>query len=469
MTVDLDAYRNWSPDAQKKAMDLVHAFQAKPWRPFYCPIAECNGKPHDDGVWDFPHGRADQKPPRWSDRWRTWLLASGRGAGKTESGSRLTHQVTKKVGRIILVAPTGPDLRETMVEGVSGLLATAKPGEKPIWEPSKKKLTWPNGAVAQGFSAEEPDRLRGPQSGFIWMDEPAHYDFVDEVWDNALFGMRLGNPSHVCCTTTPKPTKWMKDLMKDPRTIISRASTYANLDNLDPAYRELVIEKYEGTRIGRQELHGELLEDVEGALWQSDYIHHVDQAPETLDIVVVAVDPAGTANARSDETGIVVVGLSEGKAYVLEDATGRYSPDGWGAMAWRLHEKWAADCIVAEKNYGGDMVKMVLNTASSKQARIKLVTSRRGKALRAEPIVQQYEKARVFHVGGRERLALLEDEMLSWVPGEGASPNRVDALVHGLTEVMRGVAAVSVANPADVLKKLRGRQSSPMNPMRGRR
>jgi phage terminase large subunit-like protein len=283
--------------------------------------------------------------------------------------------------------------------------------------------------------------------------------------------MRLGNPSHVLITSTPKPLPWLKTLLKDPRTVHTRVSTYANLYNLDAAYRELVIDKYEGTRKGRQELHGELLEDVEGALWDSEMIHWIEVLPEEFDYVVVAVDPAGSCNRRSDETGIIVVGWFDGEAYVLEDLSGKYSPKGWADKAWSAHEKWAADAMVAEKNYGGDMVKRNLEISIGHGlANVELVDSRRGKAIRAEPIVAQYEKApvRVWHRKGK--LDTLEDEMLSWIPGESASPNRVDALVHGLTHLFKSRMPAAVSNPNEVLKHLKkqdpgipGRNGMPWN------
>lgn len=487
---DPEAYRNWTPETQRKAMELAHAAQTRPWKPFYCSRVDCDGRPHVAGPfgnicpddkyghwwtkvpggwvcdpefgcgatgtqqddWNFAHARADQRPPPWKERWRTWAITSGRGGGKTTTGSRLVHRVAEREPNIILIGATGPDLRETMVEGISGILATSPPDKRPLWEPSKKKLTWPNGAVARGFSAEEPDRLRGPQSGFAWLDEAAHYALVQEVWDNLLFGLRLGRPSHVLMTSTPTPTKWMKALLKEERTRSTRVATYANLYNLDPAYRATILERYEGTRLGRQELHGELLEDVEGSLWQAEMIQTLGTAPEEFERIVVAVDPAGTATKRSDETGIIVIGWADKHAYVLQDLTGTYSPAGWGDKVWAAYEKWGADAVVAEKNYGGEMVKHVLETSTKGNARIKMVTSRRGKALRAEPIVAQYEKENVTHCGN---LVRLEEEMLSWVPGEGASPNRVDALVHGLTELFRGSSPSSMASPSDILRHLR--------------
>lgn len=342
-----------------------------------------------------------------------------------------------------------------MVEGVSGLLATARPEARPVWEPSKKKLTWPNGCIAQGFSAEEPDRLRGPQSGFIWCDEPAHYPETDKVWDNMLFGLRIGKFPKVVATTTPKPTKWMKALVKDPLTITVRVSTYANLVNLADTFQRTVLERYEGTRTGRQELHGELLEDVEGALWNWDMFHWTPDAPE-LARIVVAVDPAGTANKRSDETGIIVVGIGHDKnLYVLEDLTGKYSPNGWAQKAAQAVDDYSADAIVAEKNYGGDMVRATLENSGT-DARILLADSRRGKSIRAEPIVALYEKVRVFHVGQRGDLSKLEDEQTTWVPGQGDSPNRVDALVHGITELARHVMPAQISDPNTLL---RGREA----------
>lgn len=453
----IDAFRHWKPEAQQRALELLKEREQTTWRPFYCKNPKCDGHPHGDWTWE--HARADQRPPRWLDDWLVWALAGGRGSGKTRTGSEVTHKVTKIVPRIILIAPTGPDLRETMVEGVSGILACSPPDARPLWEPSKKKLTWPNGCIAQGFSAEEPDRLRGPQSGFIWADEPAHYPDTQAVWDNALFGLRLpsknGAGAKICVTTTPKPIPWMKKLLADPLTIAHRVSTYENLMNLDPTFRRTVLERYEGTRLGRQELYGEVLEDVEGALWNWEMFQWIEEAPP-LQRIVVAVDPAGTKNKKSDETGIIVVGIGFDKnLYVLSDGTDRYSPHEWGSKSNTLYEDFSADAIVPEKNYGQDMVRYVLENSGFTGARIIPVESRRGKEIRAEPVVALYEKKRVFHVGKRGDLAQLEDELTTWVPGESASPNRLDALVHGITELAKHVMPASVSDPRQVLKHLR--------------
>jgi phage terminase large subunit-like protein len=319
-------------------------------------------------------------------------------------------------------------------------------------------LTWPNGCIAQGFSAEEPDRLRGPQEGFAWADEPAHFPLAQQVWDNLLFGLRMketidGLPfkPHVVATSTPKPTRFVKDLVKDPTTVVKRVSTYENLDNLADTFKSVILDRYEGTRLGRQELHGEVLEDVEGALWTWDMFQWIEEAPP-LTRIVVGVDPAGTANAKSDETGIITVGIDAGKnLFVLDDVSGRYSPEGWGSRSNSQYEDYSADAIVPEKNYGADMVKYVLENAGYTGAYIKPVQSRRGKQIRAEPIVALYEKKRVYHVGRRGDLSILEDELTTWVSGEGESPNRLDALVHACTELAKHAMPASVADPTTLL------------------
>jgi phage terminase large subunit-like protein len=366
--------------------------------------------------------------------------------------------------RIALVAATGPDARITMIEGRSGLLATAKPGERPLWEPSKKELTWPNGAKGFVFSAEEPDRLRGPEHFDAWVDEPAHYDNIDEVWANLLFGLRLGEQPRICVTTTPKPTPWVKTTIAEDTTISVVGSTYENVDNLNPVFRSVILKKYEGTRRGRQEIHGEVLADVEGALWQYEYIepYRLPTAIPSafvrqLDRIVVGIDPAGTHRRRSDETGIIVVGVrvegSDEHFYVLADYSGKYSPKGWADKALHAYETWSADYLVAEVNYGGDMVRHTLETSVADQSlipRIVEVVSRRGKVIRADPIVGLYERGMVHHVG--LHLGDLEDQLVGWVPGS-ESPDRLDALVHGLTDLARTVAPATIATP-DQLRAL---------------
>ena len=446
MTVDQDQWRRWTPAAQEKALAELNKMSQSAWRPFYCPKIKCDGLPHGT-EWTFPHARWDQHPPKGND-WLTWLIRGGRGSGKTRSGAEWTNRMTKVAPRFAIIAPTGPDARDTLVEGESGILATAAPGERPEWEPSKRKLTWPNGAIGHTFSGEEPDRLRGPQHHAAWVDEPAHIALIDDVWSNLLFGLRLGQHPHICATTTPLPTKWMKALIADESTVSVAVSTYANISNLPPHFAKVILDRYEGTRLGRQEIHGEVLADVEGALWKYEYFDpfRVDDAPDELDRIVVAIDPAGTANKKSDETGLVVIGAKGNNYYVLKDASGKYSPRGWASRAVALYRDFSADSIVVETNYGGDMVRTTLENIDE-SPRIEEVNSRRGKVIRADPVVAIYEKERVHHVG--TALGELEDQLVSWVPGND-SPDRLDALVHGLTNLAKTFEPATVADPSDL-------------------
>jgi phage terminase large subunit-like protein len=424
----------WAPDARAEAQKLVEDVIEGNLRAWYCTRGRvCDGKPHDG--YPYPHARGDQWPPPGED-WFAWFLSGGRGSGKTRTGAEYVRRMSERVGRIALIAPTGADVRDTMIEGESGLqYVCALAGQKIKWEPSKRRVTFPNGCIATTFSGEEPDRLRGPQHGFAWLDEPAHMPLIEEVYSNLLFGLRLGRRPHVVLTSTPIPTPWVRNIQEDPTTRVVRVSTFKNIDNLAPNFRDLVIAQYDGTRKGRQELYGELLTDVEGAIWQADWLHHAQKAPD-LDRIVVAIDPAGTANRRSDETGIVVVGRRGNEAYVLHDASAQYSPQGWAERALSLYERYEADAIVVEKNFGGDMVRdVIVRTERGRelQPRIIVKTATRSKQLRAEPVVALYEQSRVWHVGD---VAKLETEMLSWIPGQGDSPNRVDALVWAISELM---------------------------------
>lgn len=443
--VDPEAYKAWTPAAQAKALERLQAQANNDWRPFYCENPTCDGRPH--GPWEWNHARADQRPPTDND-WLVWLMKSGRGAGKTRAGAEYTHRMATVTHRLAIVGATGADVRDIMLEGESGLLTIAAPDFRPAYEPSKRRLTWPNGAVGTTYSAEEPDRLRGPNHGYAWIDEPAHWALVVEAWDNLLFGLRIGRRPRICATTTPRPRPWMKALTNDPRTRVATASTYDNIDNLAPTFAEIVIARYEGTRLGRQEIHGEILEEVEGALWSYDLIEpdRLPVAPEMARIVV-AVDPAGTANKASDETGIVVVGYADDHLYVLADRSGRYSPLGWAKAVDAAYDDFSADAVVAEVNYGGDMVKATLRSAGVAK-RVITVHSRRGKAIRAEPIVGVYEQHKVHHVGV---FTELEEEQTTWRPYEDSySPNRLDALVHGATNLLGRHVRADVATPASL-------------------
>lgn len=450
---DPDAFKRWDTKSQKAAADALRKRVANEIKYWYCDRGRvCNGEPHEG--FEYAHARSDQWPPPGME-WFVWLIKSGRGAGKTRTGAEWTRKMSEHVPRIALIGRRGPDVRGTMVEGPSGLIYVCeRAGVDYDWQPSKKEFRFANGALAIGYSAEEPDSLRGPQHGIAWLDEPAHMPLIEDVWDNLLMGLRLdGVPggAKVLCTSTPLSTKWLKALIAEEDTVTVTVSTMANIKNLDPKFRKNVLRKYEGTRLGRQELHGEILEDVEGALWNSAMIEadrqrDFDAEITPMERIVVGVDPAGTATRRADETGIVVVGQRGGHFYVLADYSGKYTPGGWAEKVSYAYMRHGADRVVAEKNYGGDMVENTLRN-SSVNLPLTIVSSRRGKMLRAEPIVALYEQRKVHHVLHPEHLADLEAQMTEWVPGQEDSPDRVDALVHALTELSGNGEAAEIAAP----------------------
>lgn len=399
-------------------------------------------------TWEF-WARPEQLPPghpqhlcsgckyggTHESHWHVWLLLSGRGFGKTRTLSEwvIEEAVSGRRRRIAIVAETAADARDVLVEGESGILEKSRPENRPLYEPSKRRLTWPNGAIATTYSAEDPDSLRGPQHDGAIADEIGKWRYAPDTWSNLMFGLRLGTNPQVVVATTPRPTPLIKELMVDPTTHVTRGTTYDNRANLPASFFETIIRKYEGTSLGQQELMGQLLEQIEGALFSSQMIEagRVREAP-TLKRIVVAIDPAVTSNATSDETGIVVVGVShDNHGYVLEDLSGRYSPDQWAAKAVAAYHKWKANYIVAETNNGGEMVAHTVRTVD-KTVPYKAVHASRGKVIRAEPVVALYEQQRIHHLG---MLPALEDQMTSWVPGD-KSPDRLDALVWGLTDLM---------------------------------
>ena len=379
--------------------------------------------------------------------WRYWLVQAGRGFGKTRVGAETIREwaSVKLQGPIHLIAPTAADVRTVMVEGPSGLLSCYPPEQRPEYEPSRRRISWPNGNVAITFSADEPERLRGPQCERFWCDELASWRFVDEAWDNLLFGFRLGDPKGIV-TTTPKPIRIMRDLVADPHTVVTRASSYDNRANLAPAFFESIIKKYEGTRIGRQELMAELLEDIPGALWTRPMIDN-NRLPlaevrwDLLERIVVAIDPAVTATEESDETGISVCGLTRsGHIVVLEDLSGRMSPNDWAGVAVSAYRRYRADRIVGEVNNGGDLVAGNIRGVDV-NVPFRAVRASRGKAVRAEPVAALYEQNRVHHVrynDHRDRpLEIMEDQLCMFVPGvTGKSPDRMDALVWAITDLL---------------------------------
>lgn len=370
---------------------------------------------------------------------------AGRGFGKTRTGAEYTRRQIEsgRCGRFALVARTVADVRDVMVEGESGILAVCPPWNKPHYEPSKRRLVWPNGAIATTYSADKPDMLRGPQHDGAWVDELAAWRYP-EAWDMLMLGLRLGIDPRCVVTTTPRPTKIIRELVAAVTTVVTGGSTYNNIANLAPAFIEQIIRKYEGTRIGQQELWAKLLEDNPGALWSRDLLeqHRVVKFPELVR-VVVALDPAATSGEEADEAGVIVAGRGiDDHMYVLEDLSLRASPLGWGRAAVTAYYKNKADRILAEVNNGGEMVELTIRTVDPDVA-YKSIHASRGKQTRAEPIAALYEQGRCHHVG---MFAELEDEMCQWVPGED-SPNRMDALVWAGTELMLGDN-----NAAEILK-----------------
>ncbi|MGA8402400.1 MAG: terminase family protein [Stellaceae bacterium] len=371
--------------------------------------------------------------------WRVWLLLAGRGFGKTRTGAEMVRlRIGMRTARhVALVAPTAADARDVMVEGESGLLAIAPPWDRPEYEPSKRRLSWKNGAIATTYSADEPERLRGPQHDFAWCDELAAWRYP-EAWDMLMFGLRLGDDPRAVVTTTPRPTKLIKALVADPKVVVTHGTTWDNKDNLAPAFLEQIVRRYEGTRLGRQELEAEILEDVPGALWTHGLIDatRVNTVP-SLTRIVVAIDPAVSSDEHADETGIVVAGKdAAGHGYVLADLSGRYLPTEWAKAAIAAYRMHNADRVVAEVNNGGDMVEATLRMVDPAVS-FAAVHASHGKVARAEPVAALYEQGRVHHLGALPRL---EDQMCCFAHdydrASGYSPDRVDALVWALTELL---------------------------------
>ena len=393
--------------------------------------------------------RPDQLAPRWD--WRTWLVMAGRGFGKTRTGAEQVN-AWAQAGTdpfLLIVGPTHQDVRDTMVLGESGILACAPDDFRPDYNEGKGWLTWPNGVRAHCRSAEKPDRFRGPQYGKAWADELAAWKYPQETWDQIQFGLRKGRPQ-IAVTTTPRPIALIRALMADPTTAITRGSSYDNRSNLAAEWFAQIVKKYEGTRLGRQELHAEVLDDNPNALWKRAQIDklRVRLAP-ALRVVAIGVDPAVTAKPTSDETGIVAAGVGmchckgtpELHGFVLDDASGIYKPHEWSAKVKALHKERKANHVVAEINKGGDLVESNIKTADP-LIRVVTVRATRGKDTRAEPISGLYEQGKVHHVGS---LPKLEDQLVEWNPGDSDSPDRLDALVWVLSDLMLGPATPTFA------------------------
>jgi phage terminase large subunit-like protein len=386
-------------------------------------------------------GRPEQIEPE-GDWWTIWAYIAGRGAGKTRAGAETVREWVEsgRCGRVGLIAPTAADCRDVLLEGESGLLNVCGKSawSRPIYQPSRRRVEWPNGAISTLYSAEEPERLRGPQHDGLWCDELAVWKDARAVWDTAMLGLRLGKRPRAIVTTTPRPIPLVRALLaREGRDVaVSRGKTRDNAENLAPSFLSEIVGRYTGTRLGRQELDGELLEDTPGALWSRALIEETRRERSALPPMkrlVVAIDPAISCGEDSDETGIIVAGLGvDGEAYVLEDGSGKMAPVEWARRAVGLYRKWSADRIVAEANQGGALVETTIRTVDQNVS-LRLVHASRGKITRAEPISALFEQRRAHLVGVYPEL---EDQMATYAAGSPGSPDRLDSLVWGITELM---------------------------------
>lgn len=388
--------------------------------------------------WGFWARPSQMTPP---GDWFVWLLKAGRGFGKTRTGAQFVRQKIESgaYGRGALVAATAADARDVMVEGESGLLAVSSSRFRPAYQPSRRRVEWPNGAIVTLYSAEEPDQLRGPQHDFGWADEIAKWRRPD-TWNQLTLGMRLGPNPQICVTTTPKPTALLKSIIADSSTTMTEGSTYDNLSNLSPKFIQQVVNRYEGTRLGLQELYARVLDDNPRALWKRERLdrHRVTEVPP-LRRIVVAVDPGPNATGNEGgtpaETGIVVAGIDfqeEPHGYLLEDCSMTGTPKEWGLAVVAAFNRWQADVITVEANNGGDMIAHVIHSVKGGAGLpVKKVWASRGKITRAEPVAALDEQGRLHHVGF---FPVLEDQLCEWEPGD-VSPDHLDAYVWGVTEL----------------------------------
>lgn len=418
-----------------------------------CRDPRCSGRPHD--ACPTRHARANQRLPfKRGDGRIGALWMAGRGFGKTRIGAEATRLYVQRgyAGRIGLIARTAADVRDVMIEGESGLLNVFPKWERPEYQPSKRRVLFHNGAVAFCYSSEEPDLLRGPQHDFLWGDEVSTWRRMKAVIANAFMGLRLGDDPRCVLTGTPRPTKDMKDLVKNPKIQVIKGTTYENLDNLADVFKDLVISQYEGTRVGRQELNGELLMDVLGALLSYEHFERdgfrLDVPDKDITTVTVNVDPAVTSTTKSDHTGISVTASTADRrnGYVLHSERFKGSPAEAMNRVAKIYDQFMASYVVAEVNNGGDYVKTVLQQIRP-DIPMKTVHASKGKIARAEPVAMLYEQARISHIGHPSLHAALEDEWTSWVPkgtrdGEGhdvgsdESPDVMDSVVWGFTDMM---------------------------------
>ena len=416
-----DRFRKLTNDAKKKILKSFSKRELEQWA--YCWRA---------------HARPNQLPP--DGDWRFWLLMAGRGFGKSRVGAEWVREQARVEKYVNIIGATADDARDIMIEGESGIMAVCHRSERPTYKPHKAAIEWPNGARSLVFTAAQPERLRGKQHAKVWADELGAWRY-QEAWDQLTFGLRLGNPQAVI-TTTPRPTRVIKELVESPYCIVTRGSTYENQKNLAPAFFSQIIKRFEGTRLGRQELNAELLTDTPGALWTADRIDALrvsEPYPVALRIAV-GVDPAmGSGDlAESDdglsETGIIVAASgADGHAYILDDRTVRGTPDVWARAVISAFHTHEANIVVAEVNAGGDMIQHTLRMTDP-TVPVRVVRASRGKLVRAEPVAMLYEQGLVHHVGN---LPELEDQMTTYVAGSNQkSPDRMDAMVWAMTELM---------------------------------
>lgn len=386
--------------------------------------------------------RAEQLLPQ--EQWRTWLILAGRGFGKTRTGAEAIRSWVKnnQYRRIALIGDTLKDARDVMVEGESGILNISPEAERPLFQSSRGRLLWPNGAEAYLYSAENPESLRGPQFDAAWIDEFAKFRNMESLWTQLNLALRLGSDPRVIITTTPRSRGLINTLVNDPETYVTRGSTFDNQKNLAPGFIKMLNQRFLGTRMGAQEIQGEILPDCDQALWNHNQLENlqVNQVPE-MKRIVIAIDPATTNSKTSDETGIVVAGIGyDNRGYVLADLSGKLSPHDWALRAVQAYWHYSADRIVAETNAGGDLVERVLRAVDANVS-FKSVKAMRGKIARAEPVAALYEQGKVSHLKG---LTSLEYQMCSFNPNTCAkSPDRMDALVWAMTDLMLGDAWVS--------------------------
>lgn len=387
------------------------------------------------------------------DRWPIWLYLAGRGSGKSRSGAEQVREWVEAADAedrqiaIALVGQTVADVRDVMINGETGIISCSPPWNRPIHTTALRRLTWPRGSYALLFSGDSPDQLRGPQHEKAWVDELFKMQYPEDTFSNLEFGLRLGDNPQAIVTSTPRPIPLLKSMLEDEQVYVTRGSSYENISNLAPAYIRRVIRRYEGTRLGRQELHAEVLTDTPGALWTYEMVerNRVNEIPD-MRRIVVSVDPAVTAHEESNETGIVVCGKGvNGLGYVMYDASGRYTADQWAMKVVQLYEQFDADRVIGEVNNGGDLVETVIRS-KSRNVSYKEVRASKGKTTRAEPVSALYERNLVKHHG---QFSVMEDQMTTYVPDQvptaaerkklkSTSPDRMDAMVWGMTELLLG-------------------------------